>query len=446
MKPALELEVLAHSTLKIQPSGLNSLSDWLAYLERIHPQSIAMGLDRVLAVREALALEPTFPIITVAGTNGKGSTCAMLEAILRAAGYHVGCYTSPHLQNFNERIRVDLTPASDAALIAAFLRVEHARQEIPLTYFEFATLAAIIIFCEAKVDAAVLEVGLGGRLDAVNAFDGDCAIVTSLAMDHMDYLGDTREKIGFETAGVFRAGKPAICSDADPPLSVTKHAQNIGAVLQRIGVDFNFTAEGNQWQFFDRHGRRAGLPYPALRGAYQLHNACAALAAVDELRGRLPVTMNDIRMGLTQVELPGRFQVLPGRPLVVLDVAHNPHAAASLAANLKALAHPGRTLAVFGMLGDKDIHGVIGEVARQIDEWFIAGISERRGATQEHLAHELDRHGLLSRVKGFSTTIEAYERAMSSASDSDRILVFGSFHTVGDVLRHRALLKKPKEP
>jgi dihydrofolate synthase/folylpolyglutamate synthase len=431
---------------RTQNITLITLDDWLAYLERIHPQSIAMGLDRVLKVSQALELNPPFPIITVAGTNGKGSTCAMLEAILRAAGYKIGCYTSPHLQHFNERIRVDLAPADDEALIEAFLRVEEARQGIPLTYFEFATLAAITIFCEAGVDTAVLEVGLGGRLDAVNAFDSTCAIVTSIAMDHMDYLGDTREKIGYEKAGIFRAGKPAICGDPDLPDSVSGYARKIGADLQCVGVDFHFTAEQNQWYFAGRHGKRASLPYPALRGVYQLQNACAALAALDELRAELPVTMNNIRAGLSQVELPGRFQVLPGRPLVILDVAHNPHAAANLAANLKAMPRFGKTLAVFGMLGDKDIYGVIDAVKDEIDEWFISGIRERRGASCEHIERELARHGLSANVKRFSSIIEAYEGAMGNARDSDRILVFGSFHTVGDVLRHRALLKKPKEP
>ncbi|MGH8729235.1 MAG: bifunctional tetrahydrofolate synthase/dihydrofolate synthase [Burkholderiales bacterium] len=436
MNPALNLEVPAHSTGDVQ--ALSSLSDWLAYMERIHPQSIAMGLDRVLKVKKTLKLDPAFPIITVAGTNGKGSTCAMLEAVLHAAGYSVGSYTSPHLQRFNERVRVGLAPASDAALIEAFGRIENARGDTPLTYFEFATLAAAVIFSGAKLDAAVLEVGLGGRLDAVNAFDGDCAIVTSVAMDHMDYLGDTREQIGFEKAGIFRGGKPAICADSDPPASAIAHAKNIGADWQCLGHDFSFTAETNEWRFSGRRGRRSGLPAPALRGAYQLHNACAALAALDELRAALPVTMNDIRAGLVQVELPGRFQILPGRPLLILDVAHNPHAAASLAANLKAMRHVGKTLAVFAMLGDKDIHGVIGEVKSEIDEWHVAGISDRRGAPREHIERELERHGIRPRV--FSSIVEAYEHAVLSARDSDRILVFGSFHTVGDVLRHRALL------
>jgi dihydrofolate synthase / folylpolyglutamate synthase len=412
-----------------------TLTEWLAYLERIHPQSIAMGLERVLDVKRALALDPSFPIITVAGTNGKGSTCAMLEAILRAAGYRVGCYTSPHLEQFNERIRVDLASAGDDLLIEAFLRIERMRGDIPLTYFEFATLASMSIFCEAKVDVAVLEVGLGGRLDAVNAFDTRCAVVTSIAMDHMDYLGDTREKIGFEKAGIFRAGQPAICAEPDAPASLCEHARSAGADLQCIGADFRFLAEQNQWRFEGRRGARAGLPYPALRGAYQLFNASAALAALDELREQLPLTMNDVRAGLVQVELPGRFQVFPGRPLVILDVAHNPHAAANLAANLKALRRDGKTFAVFGMLGDKDIHGVIDTVKDEIDEWLIAGISERRGAAADRIRSELEKHGL-THAASFATIAEAFDEARRRTRDNDRILAFGSFHIVGDVLRH----------
>lgn len=413
---------------------LKTLTEWLAYLERIHPQSIAMGLERVLKLKQALALSQTFPIITVAGTNGKGSTSAMLEAILRAGGYRVGCYTSPHLEQFNERVRVNLEPATDDVLIEAFLRIERARGEIPLTYFEFATLAAMSIFCEAKVDAVVLEVGLGGRLDAVNAFDADCAVVTSIAMDHMDYLGDTREQIGFEKAGIFRAGRPAICADPDAPASLREHGRNVGARLQCIGTEFRCIAEQGQWRFEGHRGTRTGLPYPALRGAYQLRNASAALAALDELREQLPLTMNDIRAGLVTVELPGRFQVLPSRPLVILDVAHNPHAAANLAVNLKAMPRLGKTFAVFGMLADKDIHGVIGEVKGEIDEWLIAGIRERRGASAERIQSELARHGLA--CASFAAIVDAFDEGRRRASDNDRILAFGSFHTVGDVLRH----------
>ncbi len=401
-----------------------------------------MGLERVAQTRHALALNPSFPLITVAGTNGKGSTSAMLEAILRAAGYRVGCYTSPHLEHFRERIRVDLAPVSDAKLIEAFIQIERARGNVPLTYFEFATLAAMLIFKHGNVDIAVLEVGLGGRLDAVNAFDTDCAVVTSIAMDHMDYLGDDREKIGFEKAGIFRAGRPAICGEPDVPASIREHAGKVGADLQCIGVDFQFNAEEAQWRFHGRRSTRSGLPYPALRGTYQLRNASTALAALDELRDTLPLTANDVRSGLIQAELPGRFQVLPGRPVVILDVAHNPHAAANLASNLRMMPSFGKTFAVFAMLADKDIHGVIAEVKHEISDWLISGITERRGASVERIEQELAAHGLAARSTRFATVVEAFDEARRHARDNDRILVFGSFHTVGDVLRRLRAIER----
>ncbi len=306
-----------------------SLDAWLTHIERVHPQSIAMGLARVRVVRDALALNPAFPVITVGGTNGKGSACMMLEAILHHAGYKAGCYTSPHLLRYNERVRIAREQASDAQLAQAFEAVELARAGagVPLTYFEFGTLAAMHLFIEARVDIAILEVGLGGRLDAVNVFEPDCAMVMSVALDHMDYLGDTREKIGFEKAGIFRAGKPAICADTDPPRSLVDHATATGASLLIRGRDFDAVPAATQWGYRGPGGARHGMPWPALRGAYQLHNAAACIAALDTLRDRCPVSMNDIRAGLLTAENPGRFQVLPGQPMVILDVAHNPHVA-----------------------------------------------------------------------------------------------------------------------
>ncbi|OFZ72732.1 MAG: bifunctional folylpolyglutamate synthase/dihydrofolate synthase, partial [Betaproteobacteria bacterium RBG_16_64_9] len=311
-----------------------TLSEWLDYIERTHPAGIELGLERVARVRDALGLSFAGPIITVGGTNGKGSTCAMLDAILRAEGYRVGLYTSPHLLHFNERVRLSGVPVSDGELVLAFEAVEQARGDTPLTYFEFGTLAAWHIFATAPLDALVLEVGLGGRLDAVNAFEPDCAIVTRVSIDHVDYLGSSRESIGAEKAGIFRAGKPAICADPCPPGTLVAHAQAIGADLQQIGRDFSYVGGLTQWRFNGRSGSRAGLAPPALRGATQLANAAACLAALDAMSKRLPVSMQAVRLGLATVELPGRFQVLPGRPSVVLDVAHNPDAAATLAANL----------------------------------------------------------------------------------------------------------------
>jgi dihydrofolate synthase/folylpolyglutamate synthase len=307
------------------------LAGWLAYLEGLHPKSIAMGLDRVRAVHARLGLELACPVVTVGGTNGKGSTCAMSDAILRAAGYSVGVYTSPHLLRYNERVVIDGRAASDAELVEAFHAIEDARTAtsppVALTYFEFGTLAALWLFARAKPDAVILEVGLGGRLDAVNVVDADVAVLTSIDLDHQDYLGDTREAIGREKAGIFRAGRPAVCGDPEPPRSVIDHANAVGAPLLRIGVDYGATPEGTQWRYHGPGGARVGLPYPALRGAYQLGNAATVLAALGTLKDRLPVSSGAIRDGLVNVTLAGRFMVLPGRPVIVLDVAHNPHAA-----------------------------------------------------------------------------------------------------------------------
>ncbi|MBV6476348.1 MAG: Dihydrofolate synthase/folylpolyglutamate synthase [Rhodocyclaceae bacterium] len=386
------------------------------------------------SVKCALGAEQTVPVITVGGTNGKGSTCAMLERILLSAGYRAGLYTSPHLIDYNERVRIDGRQASDAALCDAFARVEAARGEIPLTYFEFGTLAAWQAFAAAGVEAVILEVGLGGRLDAVNVFDADCAIVTSVDLDHMDYLGSTREAIGFEKAGIFRSGRPAIVGDAQPPQSVLAHAQAIGAGLLVQGRDFGYLPGEGQWSFWSRRGRRGGLAHPALRGAVQLANASTALAALESLAERLPVSMQDIRRGLIEVELPGRFQVLPGRPTVVLDVAHNPQAAGVLADNLGSMAFHPETWAVFGMLADKDIAGVVERVRGRVDHWLVAGLAGPRGMGADALAQHLGEQGL--RVDGrFDNPADAYRAAKERAGEDDRIAAFGSFLTVSGVLQ-----------
>ena len=415
-------------------SGRN-LAEWLDYIERIHPKSIQLGLERVAKVRDVLGRSSSAVFFTVAGTNGKGSTCAMLEAILLAAGYRVGLYTSPHLLRYNERVRLDGVPLSDARLCAAFETVERARGEITLTYFEFGTLAAWEIFAAEALDAVILEVGLGGRLDAVNTFDADCALLTSVDLDHTDYLGDTRERIGYEKAGIFRGNRHAIVSDPDPPRSVRDKASAIGADLRLIGRDFGYQRQGQQWMFWGPGGRRSGLAYPALRGARQLANASAALAALDALRVRLPVGMQDIRNGLAQVDLPARFQVLPGRPAVVLDVAHNPQAAAVLAENLADMGFYPETYAVFGMLRDKDIGSVCRAVKGVISTWLAAGLSVPRGASAQVLADALASAGAAGKVSCFDNPREAYAAATERANENDRIVVFGSFHTVAEVMQ-----------
>jgi len=417
---------------------VRSLAQWLEYLEQLHPSAIDMGLERVAAVRDRLGIRLGMPVISVGGTNGKGSVCAYLDAILRQAGFRTGLYTSPHLVRYNERVRIDGAEASDASLIDAFERIEHARGTISLTYFEFGTLAAALVFREAQVEVAVLELGLGGRLDAVNTFDTDCAVIVSVDLDHMNYLGDTRDSIGYEKAGIFRTGRPAVCADLDPPGTLTRYAQAIGAQLLLIGKDFGFSPGQAQWRYWGPTTNRGALPHPALRGAHQLANAAAAIAALDALKPRLPVSMQAIRMGLATATLPGRFQVLPGRPAVVLDVAHNPHAARALAQCLSE--HKGfrRTLCVLAMLSDKDIGTVVDVLKDRIDAWYVASLPGARGSSSEMLAALIASRDVGKPVHQFTSVAQAYRCVHKLASEDDRILVFGSFLTVSEVMVLRA--------
>ena len=424
---------------KNQPILFTSLDQWLSHLETAHPVGIDMGLARITRVKESLGLKFACPVITVGGTNGKGSTCAFLESILLAAGYKVACHTSPHLLRFNERARMNGADVSDADLLKAFERVEQARCRLndppTLTYFEFTTLAIMDIFANASVDAVILEVGMGGRLDAVNIVDADCAIVTSIDLDHMAYLGNTREAIAFEKAGIFRTKAIAICADPMPPTSLINHANAIGADLWLMGKDYSFTGDQQQWGWTGRGKRFSGLGYPALRGANQLLNASAVIAALIALHDRLPVSAQDIRNGLALVELPGRFQVLPGRPTVVLDVAHNPHAAATLAESIEAMAYHPYTYAVFGAMADKDIDGVLKPLLNTVDYWYCTDLPTPRAASASDLAKHLrafNKEALMFMDPG-----AAYQAALDKAGEGDRILVFGSFYTVSGVMAYR---------
>jgi dihydrofolate synthase / folylpolyglutamate synthase len=427
------------------PSTFDNLDDWLKHLETAHPVGIDMGLERVTRVKEALQLKFQAVVFTVGGTNGKGSTCALLESVLLAASYKVGCHTSPHLLSFNERARVNGENASDQLLLEHFKAVELARASLPdaptLTYFEFTTLAIMHLFATADLDAVILEVGLGGRLDAVNMIDTDCAIVTSIDLDHMEYLGNTREKIAFEKAGIFRSDKPAICADPVPPQSLIDHAASIGADLWLLGKDYNFQGDKQQWGWAGRGKRFSGLGYPALRGANQLLNASAVIAALIAVRDRLPVGAQEIRNGMAWVELPGRFQVLPGQPTIILDVAHNPHASAALAQNLENMAYHPYTIAVFGAMADKDIDGVLKPMMDKIDFWYLCDLPTPRAASAESLAARLRslgfKEGADSGIEVFSNPALAYESALKKAGEGDRISVFGSFYTVAGVLAYR---------
>ena len=424
---------LAHN-----PRVMKTLQDWLAHCERLHPQTIALGLDRVGAVWQRLGVAFACPVFTVAGTNGKGSTCAMLEAILHEAGFRTGVYTSPHLVRFEERCRLRGEPAGADELVAAFARVEAARGDTALTYFEFTTLAILDLLARSALDAVVLEVGLGGRLDAVNIVDTDCAIITSVDIDHAELLGDTRELIGAEKAGILRTGRPAIVSDPVPPQSVIDRATEIGADLWLLGRDFNYSGDKQQWAWAGRGRRYAGLGYPALRGANQLINASGVLAALQALRPRLPVTAQAVRNGLALVELPGRFQVVPGQPALVLDVAHNPHAAAALALNLDAMGFYPTTHAVFGAMADKDLAPMLARMDPLVDRWYFTDLPTPRaagGAALQRAWQALtQRRDAESAV--FASPSKALQAAAARAGPTDRIVVFGSFYTVGGVLEH----------
>jgi dihydrofolate synthase/folylpolyglutamate synthase len=409
-----------------------SLADWLAYIERQHPQFIALGLERVQAVFSALRIKLACPVITVGGTNGKGSTCAMLESILRAAGYRTGLYTSPHLRRYNERVRFAGGEADDAALCAAFAEVDSARGDVPLTYFELGTLAALVLFARQGIDCAILEVGLGGRLDAVNVLDADCAVLTSVGIDHVEYLGGSREEIGREKAGIFRPGKPAVVSEPQVPASVHEEIEKNKVKALLLGRDFGYESQGTQWSYWGPLGKRPALAYPALRGAMQLRNASAALAALDCLREPLPVAMQDVRKGLAEVVLPGRFQVLPGRPQVVLDVAHNPQAASVLAANLGESGFAPETIAVFGMLKDKDIAGVVRALAPRITRWRLASLPGPRGADSSRLKEIVLEERITAPAFEHADVASALAAARKEAGENDKIVVFGSFLTVAD--------------
>ena len=419
-----------------------SLNDWLAHLEGLHPKGqagIELGLDRIARVKTALGQRQHCPVIVVGGTNGKGSTCALLEAVYTAAGYRVGCYTSPHLIDYNERVRVNSAPVSDAALCEAFARVERTRQtlgDVVLTYFEFGTLAAWEVFAAASVEVAILEVGLGGRLDAVNVYDPDCAVVTGVALDHTDWLGDTREAIGFEKAGIFRAARPAVCADPEPPQSLILHAEAIGAQLMCVGRDYSAKALGDSWRWSGPQGLvEDGLPLPALPGAWQLNNAATVRLVVELLSPRLPVAHGPLCHGLRNPQLAGRFQVWPGRPAVILDVAHNPQAALGLAANLGSQGGFSRTLGVVGMLADKDIEGTLAALAPAIGQWFLADLEVPRGARAERLAEVLRALPDCGDISCCASPIEALARAAKQADENDRIVVCGSFFTVASALR-----------
>jgi dihydrofolate synthase/folylpolyglutamate synthase len=421
------------------PAGprFERLDEWLEWQQQLHPATIELGLQRISRVLTRTGWQrPPVPVITVGGTNGKGSCVALLEAFLRAAGYRVATFTSPHLVDYRERIRLDGQMISTASLIVAFERIADALGPDSLTFFEFNTLAALLTFETACPDVIVLEVGLGGRLDSVNVVDADVAVVVSIGLDHMDWLGPDEESIGREKAGIFRAGRPAVFGAPQPPQSVRDHARDLGAMLTVRGADFDGRAvAGETWDFVVKGAVvHAALPLPALPGPIQVANAATALMAIAQTGARLPLSREAILRGLRAVHIPGRFQRVPDPRGFewVLDVAHNPAAAATLAASLQALPVPGRTLAVCGMLGDKDVPGVLAELRDCFERWFAATAEGPRAIDACELQRRAATAGIALEPVG--DVVATMQHAALAASPGDRIVVFGSFHTVGPAL------------
>ncbi len=413
-----------------------SLEEWLSWQEGLHPSEIDLGLERVRMVLQSLGHEQlNCPVISVAGTNGKGSSVAMLEAIYLAAGYRVGAYTSPHLLSYNERVRLNGEPVVDQLLCDAFEHIDQSRADTSLTYFEFGTLAAIEIFAQADLDVVIMEVGLGGRLDATNVLDADVALITPIDLDHADWLGNDREVIGREKAGIMRAGRPAVCGDTNPPASLQQVASELGAQLYQSGRDFTFLDQAGQWRWRCGERVRDALPEPALRGAFQKANAAAVLMVAELLAERLPLSQSHIREGLANVTVPGRFQVLPGDVPLILDVAHNPQAARALAANLSAWPMPGKVYAVTAMMEDKEIGEILSVMANVVDRWSLTSVDLPRAATAEQLLGILNKtvpgaeHELCASVDAALGTLE------TKIQPNDRVVVFGSFYTVAEVMQ-----------
>lgn len=413
-----------------------TLSEWLSWQETLHPQAVDLGLERCRRVAAAMGMgTPPFALISVAGTNGKGSCVEILDRILRAGGYRTGAYFSPHLARYNERIRIGGREVADGDLVQAFARVDRARADTSLTYFEFGTLAAIDLFMRAPVEVALLEVGLGGRLDAVNLLDADVAVIASVDVDHVEWLGRDVDGIAREKAGILRRGRAAVCGQPDAPAVLDAIAAELGARLHRAGRDYHFEEQGPGWSW--RHGERRlrGLPRPGIAGAAQVQNAAAALTALDLLRGRLTLPRRAVERGLREARLRGRFEVLPGPVERIVDVAHNVQAARHLAASLAARPCRGRTLAVLAMLADKDPAGVGAALREAVDAWYVAGLPGARGARARDTAERLRPRVAPRPVHALARVADAQAAALEEARPGDRVVVFGSFYTAAEVLR-----------
>ena len=412
------------------------LREWLEWQETLHSQKIELGLERISDVASEMGVaKPVYKKIVVAGTNGKGSIVTILESIFHHAGYRVGAYTSPHLLHYNERIRIRKKDIDDDSLCKAFNKVDQARGDTSLSYFEFGTLAAMQIFSESELDVAIYEVGLGGRLDAVNILDADVAIVSSIGIDHVQWLGSTRESIGFEKAGVFRPNQSAICGDSNPPNSLVEYAEKLGTELFLINKDYSYENQNNEmWSFSSEGLNWDCLPLPSLYGETQIGNAATALMALVRIDEKLPVTRESVDRGLSNLKLAGRFQRMDGLCEIIFDVAHNLDSAKVLVDNLKELKPASKTIAVFAVLADKDVCGIIECVGGMFDEWHISQLNSERALGKEHLKKQLDNCCHDCVIYSYTSISEAYNAAKAKVDESMRIVVFGSFLTVAEAL------------
>jgi dihydrofolate synthase/folylpolyglutamate synthase len=415
----------------------NTLPEWLAWQEELHFTAIELGLDRCTEVAENMGLlNPDFTVISVAGTNGKGSSVSMLDSIIANSGYKTGCYTSPHLIRYNERIKLNGVEVTDEMLCESFSRIDHARGDISLTYFEFGTLAALDIFHHANVDVAVFEVGLGGRLDAVNCLDADAALISSIDLDHTQWLGTDRESIGREKAGIFRNSSPAICSDPHPPATVLEYAEEVGAILYIPGRDFNYQLTDDNWSWQWNSTVYENLPRPDQYNSCQIQNAAGVMMVLNTLKSILPVDTDAIEKGLKNCSLTGRFQMLAEGRQTILDVAHNPQAARTLVHNLTQLPNSGKTHVIIGMLKDKDQTGVMSELIEITDYWHVVTTSSSRGSDSKTLKKELLELGVIVPISENETVKDAFLRLEDKTGMHDRIVVTGSFLSVGDAMKY----------
>lgn len=413
-----------------------NLSEWLSWQEQLHPRTIDLGLDRVRTVLSACQLDHVdIPVVSVAGTNGKGSNVAMLASILQAQAYRVAAYTSPHLLRYNERICINGAPVSSELICEAFDFIDKNRGNTSLSFFEFGTLAALYCFQQYPLDCLLLEVGLGGRLDAVNVIDPAVAIIASIGIDHVQWLGADRESIAREKAGIMRANTPVVCGDPDPPKTIARQAQACGAILYQLGEHFGFEERGDVYDFYQGQHWLRGLPQPALFGKVQRINAATALMALHCLKERLPVSQQSIRTGLSQVQLAGRFQMSHGKPLKIFDIAHNPDGAKALAENLSALDCRGQTRAVFGVRAVKDVGGILRAMAAQVHSWYFAEPTGGGGLAADKVREMAIASGIQENISVASSVAEAYRCALQDSAACDRVLVFGSALTVAEALR-----------